>query len=171
MQRASGRNWVKAARTWSAATSSADDRLGDLAAAATFEVAPVLVLPGFRVILLALTAYVVAHNILYTYITDFLGYADMAGQAGWVLFTFGMTSVLSVLVVGTHIDHHLRKLVVGSTLLFAISVPALALLSGIPVLVYIAAGAWGFAFGSSPSLFIAAAAVVAGKKHAFPRSA
>jgi predicted MFS family arabinose efflux permease len=123
----------------------------------TFAVAPVLVIPGFRVILLALTTYVVAHNILYTYITDFLGYAGMAGQTGWVLFAFGMTSVLSVLVVGTHIDHHLRKLVVGSTLLFAISVLALALLSGVPVLVYVAAGAWGFAFGSSPSLFIAAA--------------
>jgi predicted MFS family arabinose efflux permease len=117
----------------------------------------VLVIPGLRTILFALTAYMVAHNILYTYITDFLGHAGMGGQAGWVLFAFGVTSVLSVLVVGTHIDHHLRKLVVGSTVLFAISVLVLAVFASEPVLIYVATAAWGFAFGSSPSLFIGGA--------------
>ncbi|MFI5708866.1 MFS transporter [Kribbella sp. NPDC051620] len=122
-----------------------------------FTVSRVLVMPGLRVILFALTAYMVAHNILYTYITDFLEYAGMANQAGWVLFAFGVTSVLSVVVVGTHIDHHLRKLVVASTIFFAISVLVLAVFAGLPVLIYLAVAAWGFAFGSSPSLFIAAA--------------
>lgn len=122
-----------------------------------FKVPQVLVIPGLRTILLALTAYMVAHNILYTYVTDFLDHVEMSSQTGWVLFAFGVTSVLSVVVVGAHIDHHLRKLVVGSTLLFAVSVLVLAVLSGTPVLVYVAAAAWGFAFGSSPSLFIAAA--------------
>lgn len=121
-----------------------------------FKISQVLAIPGLRTILFALTAYMVAHNILYTYITDFLGYVGMSGQVGWVLFAFGVTSVLSVLVVGSHIDRHLRKLIVGSTVLFAISVLLLAVLSGLPVLVYVAAAAWGLAFGSSPSLFIAA---------------
>jgi predicted MFS family arabinose efflux permease len=98
-----------------------------------------------------------AHNILYTYITDFLSYAGMADQTGWVLFAFGVTSVLSVLVVGTHIDHHLRKLVVSSTVVFAACVLVLAVFAHAPVLVYVAVAAWGFAFGSSPSLFIGAA--------------
>lgn len=128
-------------------------------------VARVLMIPGLRTILLALTAYMVAHNIVYTYITDFLGYVGMSAQTGWVLFAFGVTSILSVIVVGTHIDHHLRKLVVGSTVLFAISVLVLAVLSGLPVLVYVAAAAWGFAFGSSPSLFVGAA-INASKEHA-----
>ncbi|MFE6552979.1 MFS transporter [Streptomyces sp. NPDC057746] len=122
-----------------------------------FTVSQVLVIPGLRTILFALATYMVAHNILYTYITDFLRYAGMAGQTGWVLFAFGVTSVLSVLVVGTHIDRHLRRLVVGSTVLFAICVLVLALFSGAPLLVYIAVAAWGFAFGSSPSLFIGGA--------------
>ncbi|MCE7010821.1 MFS transporter [Kibdelosporangium philippinense] len=117
----------------------------------------VLLIPGLRTILFALTAYMVAHNILYTYITDFLRYVGMSSQIGWVLFAFGVTSVLSVLLVGTHIDHHLRKLIVGSTVMFAVSVLVLAVLSGLPVLVYVAVAAWGFAFGSSPSLFIAGA--------------
>ncbi|MFD1046085.1 MFS transporter, partial [Kibdelosporangium lantanae] len=95
-----------------------------------------------------------AHNIIYTYVTDFLRYADMSDQTGWVLFAFGVTSVLSVVIVGVHIDQHLRGLIVGSTVLFAVAVLVLAVLSGVPALVYIAVAAWGFAFGSSPSLFI-----------------
>ncbi|MBW8705871.1 Purine ribonucleoside efflux pump NepI [Streptomyces sp. MBT84] len=122
-----------------------------------FTIPQVLVIPGLRTILFALATYMIAHNILYTYITDFLRHAGMGGQTGWVLFAFGVTSVLSVLVVGTHIDRHLRRLVVGSTVLFAICVFVLALFSGVPLLVYIAVAAWGFAFGSSPSLFIGGA--------------
>jgi predicted MFS family arabinose efflux permease len=122
-----------------------------------FTLAQVLVIPGLRTILVALTAYMVAHNILYTYVTDFLDHLGMESQVGWVLFAFGVTSVLSVLVVGTHIDHHLRKLIVSSTVLFAISVLDLAVFSGVPALVYLAAAAWGLAFGSSPSLFIGGA--------------
>ncbi|MFI5606399.1 MFS transporter [Amycolatopsis sp. NPDC051903] len=122
-----------------------------------FTLRQVVAMPGLRTILFALTTYMVAHNILYTYVTDFLRSAGMETQAGWVLFAFGVTSVLSVLVVGAHIDRHLRKLIVASTLLFAVSVLVLAVLSGVPVLVYVAAAAWGLAFGSSPSLFIGGA--------------
>lgn len=122
-----------------------------------FAISRVLVIPGLRAILFALAAYMVAHNILYTYITEFLGHAGMAGQTGWVLFAFGVTSVLSVVVVGSYIDQHLRTLVVGSTVVFAFCVLGLALLHGVPVLVYVAVAAWGFAFGSSPSLFVEAA--------------
>lgn len=114
-------------------------------------------IPGLRLILFALAAYMVAHNIVYTYVTDYLAGVGMAQQTGWVLFAFGTTSILSVLVVGAHIDHHLRKLTVASTVVLAISVLVLAVFSGIPALIYVAAAAWGFAFGSSPSLFVGAA--------------
>ncbi|GII34873.1 MFS transporter [Planotetraspora mira] len=121
-----------------------------------FKISQVLVVPGLRPILFALATYMIAHNILYTYITDLLSYAGMAGQTGWVLFAFGVTSVLSVLVVGTHIDRHLRRLVVSSTVVFAACVLMLAVFANAPSLVYVAVAAWGFAFGSSPSLFIGA---------------
>lgn len=74
-----------------------------------------------------------------------------------MLFAFGATSILSVVVVGAYIDRHLRVLTIASTVVLAASIFALALLSGAPVLVYAAAAAWGFAFGSSPSLFVGAA--------------
>lgn len=128
-----------------------------------FTIAQALVIPGLLPILFALAAYMVAHNVLYTYITDLLSYAGMAGQAGWVLFVFGVTSVLSVLVVGTHIDRHLRRLIVSSTVVFAMCALALAVSVDAPVVVYVAVAAWGLAFGSSPSLFIGAAINAAGE--------
>ncbi|MEO3769282.1 MFS transporter [Micromonospora sp. B9E7] len=123
---------------------------------ARFTISQILVIPGLRPILFALATYMIAHNLLYTYITDLLLHAEMADQTGWVLFAFGVTSVLSVLVVGAHIDRHLRKLVVGSTLLFGASVLVLGVLADTPMLVYGAVAAWGLAFGSSPSLFVGA---------------
>ncbi|MFD5569549.1 MFS transporter [Streptomyces cadmiisoli] len=122
-----------------------------------FEVSQVLVIPGLRTILFALAAYMIAHNILYTYIADFLGHLGMGRQTGWALLAFGVTSVLSVVVVGAHIDRHLRKLIVASTMLLAISVLVLAVFSHEPVLVYVAVAAWGLAFGSSSSLFVGGA--------------
>ncbi|MFE7506767.1 MFS transporter [Promicromonospora sp. NPDC057488] len=113
--------------------------------------------PGLRLILFALATFMVAHNIVYTYVTDYLDGIGMAEQIGWVLFAFGATSILSVVVVGAYIDRHLRILTIASTFVLAASILALALLSGAPVLVYAAAAAWGFAFGSSPSLFVGAA--------------
>ncbi|MFF0286857.1 MFS transporter [Streptomyces sp. NPDC005262] len=117
----------------------------------------VLVIPGLRPILFALATYMIAHNLLYTYVTDLLSHVGMSGRTGWVLFTFGVTSVLSVLVVGANIDRHLRTLVVVSTVVFGASVLVLGVVSGVPILVYVAVAAWGFAFGSSPSLFVGAA--------------
>ncbi|SDD79646.1 MFS transporter [Glycomyces harbinensis] len=132
-------------------------------AGAPLKLSRALGVPGFRLILFALAAYMIAHNIVYTYITDLLDYVGMGEQAEWALFAFGVTSVLSVIVVGAQIDRHLRMLTVGSTLLFAAGVLVLALVSGSPVLVYIAVAAWGFAFGSSPSLFVGAAINATGK--------
>ncbi|SDM18592.1 Predicted arabinose efflux permease, MFS family [Nonomuraea maritima] len=122
-----------------------------------FRLSQVLAIPGLWPILFALATYMIAHNLLYTYITDLLSHLGMSGQTGWVLFTFGVTSVLSVLVVGAHIDRHLRTLVVASTVVFGASVLILGMVSGEPILVYVAVAAWGFAFGSSPSLFVGAA--------------
>jgi predicted MFS family arabinose efflux permease len=106
--------------------------------------------------LLTLAGFMVAHYMMYTYITDFLNLAGMGGQTGWVLFVFGIASVLSVFVVGMFIDRHLRKLVVASTVLLAASALVMAVLTGLPVVIYLAAATWGLVYGSSATLFMAA---------------
>jgi predicted MFS family arabinose efflux permease len=120
------------------------------------KISQVLVMPGVRMILLALAGFIIAHNIMYTYITDYLDFVGMNGQAGWVLFVFGVTSVLSVVVVGKYSDRHHRRLMVASTVVLAVSMLAMAVLTGFPVVIYVAAAAWGLAYGSSAGLFMGA---------------
>jgi predicted MFS family arabinose efflux permease len=123
----------------------------------------VLSLPGVPTVLVVVACFVVAHNILYTYIAQFLADAGLASQAGWILFVFGVLAVISIFVVGALIDRRLRTLIVLSTFLFAAATLALALFSGIPFVVYLAAGAWGLAFGSSATLFTTAVVSIAGE--------
>lgn len=116
----------------------------------------VLSLKGVSTILFVVAAFAIAHNILYTYIAAFLSDIGLAAQTGWILFAFGALAVLSIFVVGTYIDRHLRKLIVISAVVFAVAVLALAILSGSLVAVYLAAAGWGLAFGSSATLFTTA---------------
>ena len=116
-----------------------------------------LKIPGFMAILAALVAYMVAHNIVYTYITNYLASRELGDQTGWVLFTFGTASILSILLVSSFIDSHLRKLALISSLVLALSMLALATGSQQIVLIYVAVAAWGLVFGSSASLFMSAA--------------
>jgi predicted MFS family arabinose efflux permease len=116
----------------------------------------VLVMPGVRVILFTLAGFMVAHYMMYTYITDFLNLAGMKGQTGWVLFVFGVTSVLSVFIVGLFIGRHLRTLVVASTVLLAATALVMAVLIGSPVAIWLAAAAWGLVYGNSATLFMTA---------------
>jgi predicted MFS family arabinose efflux permease len=116
----------------------------------------VLRLEGVPTILVVEACFIVAHNILYTYVAQYLADIGLAAQTGWILFAFGALAVLSIFVVGGLIDRHLRTLVVASTIVFAVATLALALLSGSTAVVYLAAAAWGLAFGSSATLFTTA---------------
>lgn len=116
-----------------------------------------LSIPGFVAIVVALIAYMVAHNIIYTYITDYLASSDLSAQTGWVLFTFGAASILSILLVSSLIDAHLRKLALISSFGLAFSMLVMAIFAHNVVLVYLAVAAWGLVFGSSASLFMSAA--------------
>jgi len=121
----------------------------------------VLALRGVKTVLFVEGCFVVAHNILYTYVAKYLSDIGLGAQTGTILFAFGLASIVSILVVGATIDRHLRKLIVGASATFAIAVLVLALLSGVTVLVYIASAAWGLAFGSSATLFTTAVVVIA----------
>ena len=122
----------------------------------------VFTFPGVRPVLFVVLAFVLAHNILYTYIAPFLAAADMAERTDLVLLVFGATSLLGIWIVGTLIDHHLRALTLGSTLLFGLSALALGLVGDAPGVVYAAVAAWGLAFGGAATLLQTAIAKTAG---------
>jgi predicted MFS family arabinose efflux permease len=116
------------------------------------------VLPGIAVILL----YVMAHNVLYTYIASFLAPVGMGGSVSAVLLVFGLASLVSIWITGIHIDRRLRRLMITSTALFALSVLALGLLADLSAAVFISAALWGLAFGGAASLLQTAVSGAAG---------
>ena len=118
-------------------------------------------LPGVRSVLFVVLAFVLAHNILYTYIAPFLGAAGMAERTGLVLLVFGLTSLLGIWLIGVLIDRHLRMLTLTSIAVFALAALALGLAGKVPGIVYLAVGAWGLAFGGAATLFQTAMAKAA----------
>ncbi|WP_435037344.1 MFS transporter [Pseudomonas neuropathica] len=121
----------------------------------------VFTLPGVRSVLLVTLTYVVAHNLLYTYIAPFLQPSGLDASVDRVLLVFGLASVLSLWIVGSLIDHWLRELVLISAGLFMLSAIALGLWRESPSVIYIATAVWGLAFGAMPSLLQTASAKAA----------
>ncbi|MEN5425367.1 MFS transporter [Stenotrophomonas pennii] len=122
----------------------------------------VFTLPGVRPVLVAVLAFVLAHNVLYTYIAPFLSAAGMAQRTDAVLLVFGVASLLGIWIVGVLIDRRLRAMTLGSIGVFAMAALALGVARDVPGVVYVAVAAWGVAFGGSATLFQTALAKVAG---------
>lgn len=123
----------------------------------------VFLLPGIRSVLFAVLAFVLAHNILYTYIAPFLATAGLAERTDLVLLVFGVASLLGIWIVGMLIDRHLRALTLASTALFGGAALALGVAADAPAIVYAAVGIWGLAFGGAATLFQTALAKAAGQ--------
>lgn len=122
----------------------------------------VFTLPGVRPVLLVVVSYVLAHNILYTYIAPFLARAGMVERTDLVLLIFGVASLFGILGVGIGIDRHLRVLTLTSTAVFAAAALALGAWGEVPAVVYVAVGLWGLSFGGAATLFQTALATAAG---------
>ncbi|MBC3208718.1 MFS transporter [Pseudomonas sp. SWRI111] len=122
----------------------------------------VFTLPGVRSVLLVTLTYVVAHNLLYTYIAPFLQPSGLAAKVDRVLLVFGLASVLSLWIVGNLIDRWLREMVLTSAGLFLLSAIALGVWRESPSVIYLATAVWGLAFGAMPSLLQTASAKTAG---------
>lgn len=123
----------------------------------------VITLPGIRSVLFVVLAFVLAHNILYTYIAPFLTNANLAERTDLVLLVFGISSLIGIWVIGLLIDRYLRVLTLASTFLFGLAALTLGVAGEVPVAVYGAVGAWGLAFGGAATLFQTALAKAAGE--------
>lgn len=120
-------------------------------------------LRGIRPVLWVTFTYVLAHNILYTYIAPLLEPAGIQADIDRVLLVFGLTALLSIWLVGLLIDRWLRPLVLFSCMLFGLSALALAFWIDSPAIIYTAVAAWGLAFGGLPALLQTALAKSAGE--------
>jgi predicted MFS family arabinose efflux permease len=117
---------------------------------------------GVRPVLFVVLAFVLAHNILYTYIAPFLAHVEMGDRTDLVLLIFGLASLLGIWIIGMLIDRHLRVLALSSIALFALAAVALGVAAKIPVVIYLAMAVWGLAFGGAATLFQTALVNAAG---------
>jgi predicted MFS family arabinose efflux permease len=126
-------------------------------------IAKVFMLPGIRPVLGVTLTFVLAHNVLYTYVAPFIAQAGLAKDIDVVLLVFGVAALVSIWVIGVMIDRWLRELVLVSTALFALVSVALGLWGTVPAVIYAGVGVWGLAYGGAATLFQTASAKTAGE--------
>jgi predicted MFS family arabinose efflux permease len=122
----------------------------------------VMAVPGVKPVMFVTLSYILAHNILYTYIVPFLTPLGMADKIDMVLFVFGIAALVGIWVIGALIDRWLRELVIASTVLFAAAALMLGMWAANPMVVYGCIALWGLAYGGTATLFQTASAKAAG---------
>lgn len=122
----------------------------------------VLAVPGVKPVMFVTLSYILAHNVLYTYIVPFLAPLGMAEQIDVVLLVFGIAALAGIWVIGAMIDRWLRELVIASTLMFGVAALVLALFAANHLVVYACIALWGLAYGGTATLFQTASAKAAG---------
>ncbi|MEW9530318.1 MFS transporter [Microbispora sp. NPDC049125] len=109
-------------------------------------------LPGVVAVLFVVAAYVLAHNILYTYIATFLDEYDLGGERDTVLLVFGVASMVSIFVTGALVDRRLRSLPLAGAVLFIVAAGLLTVPAGGVVVVYLSMVLWGLGWGGVATL-------------------
>jgi predicted MFS family arabinose efflux permease len=126
-------------------------------------IAAVFVTPGVRPVLFVILAWMLAHNILYTYIAPFLALAHLTQHVDLVLLVFGLSAIVGIWITGVLVDRWLRTLVLASLGAFAAAAAALGIDGTLPVVVYLAVATWGLTFGGAATLLQTASADSAGE--------
>lgn len=122
----------------------------------------VLRLPGITPALTVMLLFVLAHNVLYTYVAPLVAYADVQPLLGRYLLIFGGMSILSIWVVGSLIDRWMRSLTLLSVGIFILAALLMALFPRSGLMLAVAFALWGLAFGGAATLFQTAIARQAG---------
>lgn len=112
----------------------------------------VFLIPGVRPILLVLFAWILAHNILYTYVAPFLGATKTDLRVDLILLVFGVSSVVGIWGTGILVDRRLRVATLISLVIFAAAAIVLAIPHHSAALVLAGVTAWGLTFGGAPTL-------------------
>jgi len=125
-------------------------------------VAGVFAMPGIRPVLLVVFAWMIAHNVLYTYIAPFLAPAGLGGRVDLVLLVFGMAALVGIWGTSLLVDRRLRASVLVSLATFALVAVALIAGGQMPIVIFPAVAVWGLTFGGAATLLQTASADAAG---------
>ncbi|CTP82666.1 putative membrane protein [Xanthomonas translucens pv. phlei] len=136
--------------------------VADHTAHAALPLRRVLGLPGIAQVLAVMLLFVLAHNLLYTYVAPLLALSTAAAAVDRYLLLFGVAALFGIVAVGVWIDRWMRALLLASVGLFTLAALAMALWPHSPTLLAVAVAVWGLAFGGCATLFQTAIARRAG---------
>ena len=122
----------------------------------------VLTTPGVRPVLAVVISWMLAHNILYTYIAPFVAPAGLAERVDLVLLVFGIAALVGIWLTAKLVEPLLRKTVLVSLATFALVSVAFGLLGNQPHVIYLGVAIWGLSFGGAATLLQTALADAAG---------
>ena len=122
-----------------------------------------LAINGLKPVLAVTLLFVLAHNILYTYIAPLVVPAGLTSRLDFVLLAFGISAIAGICIVGYLVGRWLRKLILSSIMLFAAAALILGSWGQVPELFWLSTGMWGLAFGGAATLFLTAAANTSGQ--------
>lgn len=123
----------------------------------------VLITPGVRSVLGVVLTWMLAHNILYTYVAPFVAIAGLGAHVDLVLLVFGIAALAGIWLGGRLVDRHLRTAVLLSLASFAAVSVFLGMFSGSASAIYLGVFAWGLTFGGAATLLQTALADAAGE--------
>ncbi|MEE5064957.1 MFS transporter [Pseudomonas alliivorans] len=108
--------------------------------------------PGVRSVLGVVFTWMLAHNILYTYIAPFIAGAGLANDVDVVLLAFGIAALVGIWGTGRLVDRYLRATVLASLATFAAVSVFFGLFPGSALAIYIGVFIWGLTFGGAATL-------------------
>lgn len=108
--------------------------------------------PGVRPVLCVVIAWMLAHNLLYTYIAPFVAVASLADHVDLVLLVFGVAALVGIWVAGKSVDRALRRTVLLSLLAFGLTSLVLGIWAMVPSVLLVAVATWGVTFGGAGTL-------------------
>jgi predicted MFS family arabinose efflux permease len=106
--------------------------------------------------------WMLAHNILYTYVAPFVAPTGLAERVDLVLLVFGIAALAGIWMTGRLVDRHLRTTVLASLAGFAIIALLFGLVTPQPVIIVAGVAIWGLTFGGAATLLQTALADTAG---------
>ncbi|MTE22318.1 MFS transporter [Streptomyces sp. TRM43335] len=122
----------------------------------------IFLMPGIRSILAVIFLWILAHNVLYTYIAPFMGQAGLGDRVDVMLLVFGATAIVGIWFTGMFVDRGLRAITLLSLAGLAVASLVLGIGHDSPVAVVVGVVAWGLTFGGAPTLLQTAIADTAG---------
>lgn len=122
----------------------------------------VMTIPGIRPVLATIFAWMMAHNMLYTYVSPLAALSGLQRQIDLLLLVFGLAALIGIAMTALLVDRILRTLVLIGISAFAGVALTLGMAAAMPAIVFACVILWGLSSGGAGTQLQTASADAAG---------